>query len=386
MRKGFSIMYILILIGAIFPTKVKATSNVSELNINSPSAILIEYSTGNVLYSKNENEKMYPASMTKMMSMYLLLDCIENKTHSFKDIVTVSEYASSMGGSQIFLKENEKMTFEDLFTSIAVASANDSTVALAEYTYGSVESFVDAMNKKAKELNMTNTNFINTTGFHDSNHYTTASDMGILAINLLKNHQKTLLKYTSIYETYLRNDGETPFWLVTTNKLLKTYEGMDGLKTGYTKESGYNLTATSSKNNLRFISVAMGAKTAKERNADIVSMLNYGFNNYKTITLYKENDFIKEVTINNSKETNIYLISKEDINVVIKKNATTDKLKISIDLFDNNAPKNKNEVIGILKVIDENGAILATYNLYISKEATTLSFLDIFTKFFKLII
>ena len=386
MRKGFSIMYILILIGAIFPSKVNANSTDSDININSPSALLIEYSTGNVLYSKNENEKMYPASMTKMMSMYLLLDCIKNKTHSFDDIVTVSEYASSMGGSQIFLKENEQMSFEELFTAIAVASANDATVALAEYTHGSVSSFVKAMNAKAKELNMNNTNFINTTGFHDSNHYTTAADMGILSLNLLKHHQNTLLKYTSIYETYLRNNEETPFWLVTTNKLLKTYEGMDGLKTGYTKEAGYNLTATATKNNLRFISVAMGAKTSKERNADIVSLLNYGFNNYKTITLYEKNDFIKEVTLNNSKQDSVYLISKEDINIVIKKNDTTDKIKISIELFDNNAPKKGSDIIGTLKVIDKKGSIIATYNLYINKDVDTLSFMDIFKRFFKLII
>ena len=189
-------------------SKVEAIDEFTSLSINSPSAILIEYSSGKILYSKGADKKMYPASMTKMMSMYLLLDCIKNKSNTFDEIVTVSTFASSMGGSQIFLKENEKMSFEDLFTAVAVASANDAVVALAEHTYGDLYTFINKMNEKAKEFNMSNTNFVNTTGFHDPNHYTTSYDMAILARKLLIDHKDNLLKYTSIYETYLREDTD----------------------------------------------------------------------------------------------------------------------------------------------------------------------------------
>ena len=206
-------------------SKVEAIDEFTSLSINSPSAILIEYSSGKILYSKGADKKMYPASMTKMMSMYLLLDCIKNKSNTFDEIVTVSTFASSMGGSQIFLKENEKMSFEDLFTAVAVASANDAVVALAEHTYGDLDTFINKMNEKAKEFNMSNTNFVNTTGLDAENHYSTAHDMAVIARELIK-HEK-ILEFSSIYEDYLRKDTDNSFWLVTTNKLVNYYSYID---------------------------------------------------------------------------------------------------------------------------------------------------------------
>ena len=212
--------------------EMESNTNDVRLNINSPSVILMEYSTGKILYSKDINKKMYPASMTKMMAIYLFLEEIEKGNHTFEETVTVSTLASNMGGSQIFLKEHEQMSFKDLFTAVTVASAHDAVVALAEQTYGSLGSFIEEMNQRAKEFGMNNTNFVNVTGFHDTNHYTTTYDMAILARRLLKDYKDTLLPFTSIYDTYLRENTSSPFWLVNTNRMLKFYQGMDGLKTG----------------------------------------------------------------------------------------------------------------------------------------------------------
>ena len=384
MKKTFVLTLILSFTLILFPIKTKATNkNENVLSLNSPTGILMEYSTGKILYAKNEKQRMYPASMTKMMSMYLLLECVENKTHSFSDIVTVSSLASSMGGSQIFLKENEKMSFKDLFTAIAVASANDAVVALAEYTYGSIENFINEMNNKAKLFSMNETNFVNTTGFHDENHYTTPQDMAILARKLLSDYGDTLLEYTSIYETYLRTDSEKPFWLVTTNKLLSSYDGMDGLKTGFTSQSGYNLTATALRDNLRLICVVMGGETSKSRNSDITKLLNYGFNNYKTMTIFNSEETIKEVKFVNAKNDLIPVVSKEDINIVIEKNKKADNILISIEIFDNSAPKNKDEIIGKIYIKDKSNNTLAEYDLYPKEDVLQLTFIDILFNYLK---
>ena len=388
MKKIFITFLIFIFIYTLYPNKIIAnntdTNNVN-LNINSPTAILMEYSSGKIIYSKEDHKRMYPASMTKMMSMYLLLECIENKTHSFSDMVTASTYAASMGGSQIFLKENERMSFEELFTAVAVASANDAVVALAEHTYGNVEIFIDKMNEQAKIFGMKNTNFVNTTGFHDKNHYTTAYDMALLSRNLLIKHKNTLLKYTSIYETYLRTDTSNPFWLVTTNKLLNSYDGLDGLKTGYTSESGYNLSATANRDNLRFIAIVMGGETSKSRNTDVTALLNYGFNNFKGVTLYKQNEVIDELMFTNSKEKSTSIIAKEDVNIVLKRNENIDSLTINIEIFDNSAPKSKENTIGKITIKNED-IILGEYSLYPKEDINLLSFWDILLSYIKIII
>ena len=224
----------------------------ASIEVTSDAAYLIEYQTGTVLYSKNEDKKLYPASMTKMMGLYLVLDAIENNKLSLNDDVVVSLRAASMGGTQIFLQPNEVMKVEDLLKSVAINSANDAICALAETVSGSIESFVELMNKTAKEFGCINTNFVNPTGFDDPNHYSCAKDMSIIARNLLLFEEK-ILCYTSKYEDYIRQDSENPFWLVNTNKLVKFYDGCDGLKTGFTQKAGFCLTATAKRNNVRLI-------------------------------------------------------------------------------------------------------------------------------------
>lgn len=204
----------------------------TNIQIKAPVGLLMEFSTGQIIYEKNINEKKYPASMTKMMGLFIILEKINNGTIKYEDIVTVSENASSMGGSQVFLEPGEQISVHDLFKSICIASANDAIVALGEHIFGSEENFIQEMNNMAKKLGMNNTNFVNSTGFHDQNHYTTANDMAILALSLLTNYKEDVLKYTSMYESYIRESTEKPFWLVNTNKLIRFYDGMDGLKTG----------------------------------------------------------------------------------------------------------------------------------------------------------
>jgi D-alanyl-D-alanine carboxypeptidase (penicillin-binding protein 5/6) len=209
--------------------------------------------------------------------------------------------------------------------------------------------------------------------------------MSILARRLLIDHKDNLLKYTSIYETYLREDTDTPFWLVTTNKLLNSYEGMDGLKTGYTSQAGYNLTATALKNNMRLISVVMGGSSSKSRNADITTLLNYGFNNYKSVVLYPKENVIKEINLENSKDKTYNLVSKEDISVVISKNENVDELIISVKINTLNIPISKDEIIGKIEIKDKKGNILANYDLYPQKDIVALSFLDTFINYLKLL-
>ena len=222
-----------------------------DLAPNSKSAILLEISTGRVLYEKNANEKLAPASMTKVMSMLLIMEAIDAGKLSFDDDVIISEKASSMGGSQIFLQTGEKYKVKELLKGIAIASGNDAVVAMAEKVSGSVEAFVSEMNKRAKGLGLTNTHFDNPHGLDSENHYTTAKDMSIMAQELLKHED--ILTFTSIYEDYLKKNDGSSIWLVNTNKLVRFYDGVDGLKTGFTTTAGYCVTTTAKKNNIRLL-------------------------------------------------------------------------------------------------------------------------------------
>lgn len=211
--------------------KVNASKN-EEVIINSKAVVLLDPYNKQVLYGKNENQRLFPASMTKIVTLKLVLDAIENKQISWNQIVKVSKYASKMGGSQIYLAEGEEMSVEDLFKSVAIVSANDAAVTLAELVAGSEAQFVKKMNQEVEKLNLKNTNFENCTGLPVENHYTTPYDIGILGINLINQYEDIILKYTSCYEDYIRVNTPKKFWLVNTNKLIKSNPEIDGLKTG----------------------------------------------------------------------------------------------------------------------------------------------------------
>lgn len=393
--KKFNILIIITLISSIFiintSPKHLIAENISESNtipfeINAPVGLLMEFSTGQIIYSKNINQRKYPASMTKMMGLFLILKKINDGTIKYEDIVTVSPNAASMGGSQVFLEPGEQISVHDLFKAICIASANDAIVAIGEHTYGSEENFIKEMNIMAKRLGMNDTNFVNVTGFHDDNHYTTANDMAILALALLTNYQKELLKYTSMYESYIRENTEKPFWLVNTNKLVRFYEGMDGLKTGYTSDSGFNLTATAERNGLRFITVVMDAETSSSRNADTTNLMNYGFNNYKVVTLYKAGETISNYTFHNAKTENTPIIAKEDITYVTKKNEEPTTMNVTVEITSQEAPINTEDKIGRVIITSPNTGWQTFFDVYSKNNVEKLKFKDIFINYWKALI
>lgn len=319
---------IVVLFLMLIPFKIFAT-NIS-LAENSKSAIMIEASTGSVIFEKNIHERFNPASMTKMMSMLLIIEAIESKVINWDDMVTISENASSMGGSQILLETNEKMSVEDLFKGVAIASGNDAVVALAEKIAGTESIFVKMMNDKAKELKLLDTHFVNPHGLDAENHYSSAYDMSVIARELVK-HEK-VLEYTSVYETYLRENLKSKIWLVNTNKLVRFYNGVDGLKTGFTNKAGYCLTATAKKDNMRIIAVVMGEPDSNTRNKEVSEMLDYAYAQYMVTTVVKKNQVLDTVEIDKAKKDKYDIIAPNDINILHMKSekvSTNYKMKIN---------------------------------------------------------
>ena len=353
MKKFFLFIFIF-----LFSIKVNALAD------NAKSAILIEASTGEIIYKNNENEKRSPASMTKMMSLIIIMEEIENGNLKWDEEIKVSKNAASMGGSQIYLEENEVMKVKDLIKGICMASANDAVVALAERISGSEENFVYKMNQKAKELELKNTKFLNATGLDIDGHYSSAYDMALIAKELVK-HGK-ILEFSSKYEDYLRENTNKKFWLVNTNKLLKSFEGMDGLKTGYTKNALYCLTATAKKNNMRLISVIMGEETSNVRNQETTELLNYGFNLYKVRNIIKKDKVVYKYTNDKSNVLKTDVITKNAVNILEKKGGKKRNITYKVSMIEKKLPIKKGETIGTLTVI-EKGKTIYTVPLTVKK-------------------
>lgn len=351
-----------------------------EITPNAKSAILIEASTGKILYEKNIDEKYAPASMTKMMSLLLIMENIDNRNLRMDEVIRVSKYASSMGGSQIFLEENEEMIVEDLLKGITIGSANDATVALAERIGGTEAAFVEMMNKKAKELGLKNTNFKNATGLDEANHYSTAHDMAIIAKELVK-HEK-ILEFSSIYETYLRTDTENKFWLVNTNKLVRFYPGVDGLKTGYTEEAGYCLTATINKDNMRLIAVVMGEPTSNIRNSEVSALIDYGYNLYQKEVYVTKDEIIDTVPVEKGKEEFANIVVLDDVSTVNKKGHKMGEITYDLVVDKIKAPIKKGEVIGNL-TIKEDGKKVTTVDVTIDKSIEKAGLFTIYLRYLK---
>src|SRR5690625_4697826 len=283
----------------------------------SKSAVLMEQDTGKLLMDKNIHEQLPPASMTKVMTLLLIMEELDKGNIKLNEKVRISENASSMGGSQVFLETGEEMSIENLIKSIAIASGNDASVAMAERISGSEEVFVEKMNKKVKELNLENTHFKNSSGLPAKNHYSTAYDMAVIARELLKYEYVT--DYTSIYEDYLRKGTDDEFWLVNTNRLVKFYPGVDGLKTGFTQEAKYCLTATATKNDMRLIAVVMGAESPKERNATITKLLDYGYAQYQHEKIYDLGEPITEMKVLKGKSDQVPVVTNDPVSILARK-------------------------------------------------------------------
>jgi D-alanyl-D-alanine carboxypeptidase (penicillin-binding protein 5/6) len=356
----------------------KKTTKGVDLADDAKSAIVIERDTGAILYEKNAHEKLPPASMTKIMTMLLIMEAIDKGELSYKDKVRASEYAASMGGSQIFLEPGEEMTVDEMLRGIAIGSANDASVAMAERIAGSEEAFVDMMNKKAKELGLKDTMFKNATGLPAKGHYSSAYDMAMMARELLKYDDIT--KYTRKYEDYLRKNTDKEFWLVNTNRLVKFYPGVDGLKTGFTSEAKYCLTATAKKNGMRVIAVVFGASTPKARNAQITKMLDYAFNQYKTHPVYKRNEVITHVHVNKGQKRTVALVTSEPISVLTKKGQSIEQMKKIVKVKDNvKAPIKKGDELGVL-ILKENGKEVLRSPIVAKENVAEASWWDLFKR------
>lgn len=368
MKKG-----IVLLLGILImlPCRVGAL-NLAE---NAKSAILIEASTGTIIYEKNSHEKLAPASMTKMMSMLLIVEAIEDRKLSWNQMITTSENASSMGGSQILLETGEKMSVEDLFKGIAVASGNDAVVALSEAVAGTEEEFVNMMNQRAKELGLEDTNFKNPHGLDTANHYTSAYDMAMIAKELVR-HEK-VLEFTSIYEDYLREDQENKVWLVNTNKLVKFYDGMDGLKTGYTKEAGYCLTATAKRGDTRFITVVMGEEDTKTRNSETTSMMDYAFGQYEVEKVLDKKRTVGTVRVEKGKVDTIQLVPMDDVTILNKKSDQKKNSNYEVKTKTITAPIKKGEQVGEL-ILEVDGEEKRTVPLTVQESIEKANLLEVY--------
>ncbi|PFL69253.1 D-alanyl-D-alanine carboxypeptidase [Bacillus cereus] len=362
-------------------TKQEKTEETAlKLAEQASSAIVIEQDTGKVLFDKNPNEKLPPASMTKIMTMLLIMEQVEKGKLKLTDKVRASEHAASMGGSQIFLEPGEEMTVNEMLKGIAIASGNDASVAVAEHIAGSEEGFVNMMNKKAKDLGLKNTHFQNPTGLPAKDHYSTANDMAIMAKELMK--YPLIRKYTGKYEDYLREDTDKKFWLVNTNKLVRFYPGVDGVKTGFTTEAKYCLTASAEKNGMRVISVVMGAPTSKERNNQVTKLLDYAFGQYMTKKLYTRGEKIKTVQVGKGKKEKVDLVASDNVSLLMKKGENMDKVKQEVVAEKKvKAPIKKGDALGTL-VIKKDKDVLLKQTIVAKEDVAAASWWELFKRSF----
>lgn len=326
------VSFIMAMIIAIIPMNLSfANEENTQLSVSSKSAILMDIGSGQILYEKNAHDKLPPASVTKVMTMLLICEALDSGKITLNDSVQISENAASMGGSQIFLEPGEVQKVDTLLKGIAVASANDGCVAMAEYIAGSIESFVDMMNTKAKELNMKDTNFVNTNGLPVDNHYTSAHDIALMSRELLKHD--VIHKYlTTWMDQVVVGKKQATVGLANTNKLIKHYQGATGVKTGFTQQAKYCLSASAKRGDTHLVAVTLGAETSPERFKDATSLLNFGFANYESVKLCSKDDNIATLTLDKADDKKIKLVAKEDLSVLIKKGGNKDftrKVKVS---------------------------------------------------------
>lgn len=357
-------------------------SEANFLNLESESAILIEAKTGKILYEKNPNIPLRPASVTKIMSILLIMEAIENNEITLETKISCSENASSMGGSQIWLSETENLTVHEMLKAICIASANDCTYAMAEFLCGSEEVFVQKMNDKAKELGMKNTVFKNCHGLDEDGHVSSSYDIALMSKELLTNYPE-ITEYTTTWMDSLR-DGKSE--LVNTNKLIRTYEGATGLKTGSTSLALYNLSASATRNDLSLIAVVMRAPTPKTRFNEAKLLLDYGFNTYIYKTLNNKNDFYQTVNISKGNKNDVNLIYEESSGVLLKK-SNKDNISQNVIINQNKlvAPIYKGDVLGKIEYLI-NGNIECSVNLIadddVSRKSATSTFSYIFSKWY----
>jgi D-alanyl-D-alanine carboxypeptidase (penicillin-binding protein 5/6) len=352
-KKALTIILTLVLmLGLVVSTAVaepqQSNNNAAALETTAESAILLDYHSGQVMFSKNADRKLPMASVTKLMTMLLACEAESKGQVKLADMVTTSEHAYSMGGSQIYLEPGEELTFEEMMISIATGSANDASVAVAEHLAGSEEAFVQMMNDKAKELGLKNTHFNNPTGLPTENHYTSANDMAVILKESLQ--YPLFRKVSGMYEYDLRG-GEFKLW--NTNKLLKWYRGCDAGKTGWTNEAKYCLAASAERDNLRLISVVLGCPEPRSHFRETMKIFNYGFARYQSVVLAKEAQKIKTIAVSKGMVDTIEVVTVDQVSVVVPRGGEKEikgqvKLPTYID-----APIHKGQVVGTYSVMKD---------------------------------
>lgn len=357
-------------------TNVKAeTLNLAK---NSETAILMEASTNKILFEKEAYKSMAPASMTKIMTMLITMESLDKGIIKLDDEVLISKRAQDMGGTQIYVEAGSNVKMEDLIKGIGIASANDAAVAIAEKIGGTVENFADMMNKRCKELGCMNTNFKNPHGLDEEGHYSCAYDMALIASELVKHDYA--IKISSTYDENINVSGEN-HWLVNTNKLIKFYKGIDGLKTGYTDKAGYCLTATMSRNNMRLISVVMKSNNKDNRSSDTIGMMEYGYSMYGSETIFEKDKYTGKILVSNSekREYNYYL--DKDVKIIVDKNRKDVLYTTEVKLNNVKAPLSKDSIVGHL-ILDFDGKRYI-YNLKVKEDIKKAGYFKIFKNHLK---
>ncbi len=370
MKKISFVSVIIMLLSAVFGVSSGAAEFKSESDARS--LILIEAETGRVLYEKNADEALPPASVTKVMTMLLVMEALDSGVIKYEDMVSVSEYAASMGGSQVFLESGEQMSVHELLKCVVVSSANDACVALAEYISGSEESFVERMNARAKELGMTSTNFENTNGLDDEtvNHVISARDIAIMSAELITKHPK-ILEYSSIWMDSIRNGD---FGLSNTNRLIRFYNGANGLKTGSTAKAKFCISASAKRDSMQLICVVMGAQTRDSRNEIAKKLFDFGFANYAYEDIPAQE--LEEISVVGGKSKKAAL-ECEGYNFVTDK-ANAGKTEVAVELPKSlSAPINAGDVVGRV-TYTLNGEVVAEREIRVCQSVERVGFWDIF--------
>lgn len=374
MKKAMSVITAVFLLFCFnFSGYAAKSDNTGKLEIKAKSAVLMDVSTGQVLYKYNENEKLPPASVTKIMSLLLIAEAVDSGKIKLTDEVTASAEAAAKGGSQIWLKEGETMTVDEMLKAVAIASANDACCALGEYIAGSETAFVGMMNDRAKQLGMKNTHFENCSGLDDDtvDHLTTAYDIGLMSVELLKH--EFIEKYTTVWMDSLRG-GKTE--LVNTNRLVRFYNGTTGLKTGTTSKAGKCLSASARRDGLHLVAVVMGSETSDDRFESAKTLLNYGFANYESVTLTVDESLITDVSVIRG-ETERITPEYEKIKSVTLKKGDKDKIATEITLStDAEAPIEKGQILGSIK-FTLNGETVIESKLFSPTEVKRTTFIDV---------
>lgn len=382
LKRSFSLslswlLLLMFIAPAAWAAEEKSDSSV-DLTPHAMSSILIDMDTGTVISSKNPDQRLPPASITKVMTMLLIMEAVKRNELSMTDRIRTSEYAASMGGSQIFLEPGEEMTVDEMLKGIALSSGNDASVAMAERIGGTEEGFVRLMNDRAKELGMDNTHFVNSSGLPAEGHYSTARDISIMSRELLKHENVT--QYTGLYQDYLRKDSAKPFWLVNTNKLVRFYSGADGLKTGFTSEAKFCLSATAKRDNLRVIAVVLGVPNSKTRNAEVSRMFDYAFSQYSNHLIFKQGDPITSLQINRGAVQEVPLIATQQYSVLLKKSEANENIRYETVIDSGlRAPIKQGDPIGKL-VVYSGDRLLTEFELQSPQDITKAGWWTLFKR------